>query len=398
MKFALIVLLFTLSFISQAKVWEATKNWDSAAETSWQEWIKSTSVQKDFFTKDGPWQGLKLDCADTVYALRIIFAYENKLPFKIASGVSNQSTIVDKKVAGLPRVRALIEYVAENNGTLDLAQNDSFPVAINDIKSGDIYVTEWRLNNQPVRHSHVIKEVSPFGYFHLIYGTTPAQSRVMSEIFGMPLTSLEGAPWGFKRFRLPQEYGKTPKSQSFEQYDILGRTGPDLFFDEIQKILEKTPEGIGNRIDRQMKNLCGLLSSRTDLVKESVDYVQSIGGRCVDAKEFDLYSTTTRDSRIVSGIKMLRHDWERLSTEGGFHEASMVHQMAMDYLTGMDRSEYARKQLLSLCSIDTQIAKDMDIKTFYDLFQNDMISSHPNDPANIRWGEAGIRTECKSYY
>ena len=36
----------------------------------------------------------------------------------------------------------------------------------------------------------------------------------------------------------------------------------DLFFDEIQKMLEKTPEGIGNRIDRQMKNLCGLLSSR----------------------------------------------------------------------------------------------------------------------------------------
>lgn len=97
-----------------------------------------------------------------------------------------------------PRVRAFIEYVSDNNGALDLATGDSYPAAINDIKSGDIFVTEWRLNNQSIRHTHVIKDVSPFGYFHLIYGTTPAQSRVMSEIFGMPLSSIEGSLGGLK--------------------------------------------------------------------------------------------------------------------------------------------------------------------------------------------------------
>ncbi len=398
MKILLVLSLFFLSSLSQAKVWEAAKTWDSTSEAAWQTWIKSTSVQKDFFIKEGPWKGLKLDCADTVYALRIIFAYENKLPFKIASGISNQSTIVDKKPVGLARVRAFIEYVSDNNGALDLATGDSYPVAINDIKSGDIFVTEWRLNNQSIRHTHVIKDVSPFGYFHLIYGTTPAQSRVMSEIFGMPLSSIEGSPWGFKRFRQPQDYGKTPKAQSLEQYEILKQIGPELFFDEIQKHLAQIPEGIGDRIDRQMKNLCGLLNNRAVIVQESLDFVRSINNRCVNDKEFDLYSTSTRDSRMANGIKMLIHDWQRLSTEGGFHEASLTHQMAMDYLSGNDRSEYARTQLLGLCSIRFGETVDIDLKTFFDDYQNGRISSHPNDSIEARWGLSEQRTQCKSLY
>lgn len=398
MKKVLFIILFTMSFISQAKVWEATQVWDDAAEKSWQTWIKSTSVQKDFFTKAGPWQGLKLDCADTLYALRIIFAYENKLPFKIASGASHQSTVVDKYASGLARVRAFINYVSDNNDAYALATSDTYPIKINDIISGDLYVTEWVLNNKAVRHSHLVKDVSPFGYFHLLYGTTPAQSRVMNEILGFPLTTIQGAPWGFRRFFKPQEYGKTPKLASNEQYDILKRVGPDGFFDEIQKMLEQVHEGIGNRIDRQMKNLCGLLSSRADLVQEAITFVEQKNGRCVSADEFNLYSTTARDSRLASGIKMLIHDWQKLTTEGGFHEASLSYQMAMDYLTEMDRSEYARVQLSNICSVNYGGASNMDVKTFFDLYQEKKISAHPNDSLLTRWGQDETKTNCPSYY
>ncbi len=353
MRLLLLVLAFiTIPLSLKANVWESNHSWDDSWLEKYQEWIISDDFQKDFFTRPGPWQGLFLDCADAMYALRIIFSYNNKLPFKISSGLSNNTTSFDSYPSGVKRVRAFIDHISRATSASSLATSDTYPVAIKDIKAGDVYVTSWGIGNHQVRHSHMIKEVNPFGYFKLLFATTPPQNRNLVEIEGMPLTSFTGAPWGFKRFKLPQHYsGERIYDSSNEQYEALKEVGPAGIFDYIQKEIEQMIEGVGNRIGRQFRNICDMLNSRIEIVNEAQEYLKKIGNRCMNATEFDMYSTNIRDLRIKNAISMLVADWKKLSSEGGYHDAYFKHQLAMDYLIDLDFSQYAKDQLLSVCSI-----------------------------------------------
>ena len=97
------------------------------------------------------------DCADAVYAMRLIFSYEYKLPFVIHNPsrpgklISNRKKRWDK----LPqekRVRKFLDYVADMTSTKSLSR-DTYPIALDDIKPGDIYAA-------PGVHSYQIVNIT----------------------------------------------------------------------------------------------------------------------------------------------------------------------------------------------------------------------------------------------
>ena len=69
---------------AKADIWTATNHWNSAYVAGFPEWVR-TNFGKDAFHKpeDKALFGLALDCSDAIYAMRIIYAYQNSLPFEI---------------------------------------------------------------------------------------------------------------------------------------------------------------------------------------------------------------------------------------------------------------------------------------------------------------------------
>ena len=58
-----------------ASVWEDTQSWSVQYEEEYSQWVSSNKVFEGIFVdKSSPYYGIKVDCADTAYAFRAIFA------------------------------------------------------------------------------------------------------------------------------------------------------------------------------------------------------------------------------------------------------------------------------------------------------------------------------------
>lgn len=86
--------------LSSAAVWENKNNWSDVVngrsyEAHFQDWIRE-NVNADFHSnkvfagKPNPYYGLKPDCADAVYSVHAVFAYNNNLPFELVSSFSSK--------------------------------------------------------------------------------------------------------------------------------------------------------------------------------------------------------------------------------------------------------------------------------------------------------------------
>ena len=88
-QFLLLFLLMTLGSLgittTQASIWESTKIWTIEEEDRYSNWVKENWKADIFINPDSPYFAIPTDCADAAYAMRIIYAFENKLPFKIYS-------------------------------------------------------------------------------------------------------------------------------------------------------------------------------------------------------------------------------------------------------------------------------------------------------------------------
>jgi hypothetical protein len=163
------------------------------------------------------------DCADAVYAMRLIFSYEHRLPFVMSNPskkgkyISNKLTKWDK----LPehkRVRKFMDYVANVGSTVSL-KKDTYPVAMNDIKPGDIYVA-------PGVHSYTIVDITEAGVAEVVYSTTPKAARFLDRIASFPFyvpEDMKNYSDGYRRFVQPQNIKKSLIKQPgyiIEQFTI----------------------------------------------------------------------------------------------------------------------------------------------------------------------------------
>ncbi len=108
----IVIALLLMPLFSNASVWENKNKWTDVVngktyEVHFQNWIQK-NIGIDFYSnkvfdgKPNPYYGLKPDCADAVYSVHAIFAYNNKLPFELVSSYSskkkltNLTTLYDK--------------------------------------------------------------------------------------------------------------------------------------------------------------------------------------------------------------------------------------------------------------------------------------------------------------
>ena len=304
MQTLLTLLILILASTANCAVWTAKAAWSDAEERHYQEWI-AQKLRSDFFVT-GPWAGIKTDCADAVYAARIIFSFENSLPFATRSSLktkqgpmslNNDATLWDHIQSPEARVRAFVDAVNDVTWTGSLTRDTE---AVEISKEAIVPGVMW------LRPGHVelVKNVRSSGVIDLIGSTVPAAVRSL-----MTVTDLGYIPdrsgYGFRKWR---QQGTEPKApintrqttivEKREDLDFLSSAQRAFQFEaSMRTTLASRTELQTETVGRVANDFCTLLHSRAEIVGLS-EVRRSKLQHCMNDRDYDAYSTPSRDLRI----------------------------------------------------------------------------------------------------
>jgi len=388
-----ILLMLGLTQAARAEVWKSVNAWNEDWEHQYAEWIRNRFTE-DVFMK-GRWEGISTDCAQAVYTARILFSYENKLPYAIKDStggsvlITNKMGRWDEVKDDDQRVRDFVDYVKSMTNTKTLPE-DTYPIAMNreQMKPGVVWVRPSRLEHGIFTfligstvpgHSETVIDVEDTGVVDLLGSTVPEKVRKLFSTTSLVYYPLN-ADLGFRRWIQPQNQELARESQpgfSLEQYE-MGDSESE-FEKNLYAKLALRPETKEETITRYSKDLCTLAWSRIELVRDALTFQQTIGGRCLDAGEYDNYSTPSRDARI-KGIA------ERLLdiVDVGLFTSN---DTAIDSIDALDRCNP-----LTITS-----ERKLTMKEYIKNVVHSRPSSDPNDPVLPRWGLAEPENRCPSY-
>lgn len=406
MRILTVFLILVLSWSAQAQVWTTRQNWSSGWEQRYSSWVRA-HWQADFFARrrlpDGrpnPYHGLRADCADTVYSMRVVFAYENGLPFAIndptGSGrlITNEMTRFDN--LGQPaRIRAFLEYVYKVVSTRTM-QNDTYPVAIrkDTIRPGIMLKTVEKHH-----HSWTLKEMLPIGVPYLVFnsviGANSGSMLQERKSWPNPKWFFEGnqTPQGHAGFRdwRPAAYLKRPvwevPGYSEEQYRIpLSR-----WTSVVTSKLATRSESAEARLKRLSDAACADLKGRVTAVKEGVDYLNRSGGRCMNYETYDTYSTPSRDRRFFDALVELRAAYKE-SRGSISRETRDRMDKIFPFIDRSAREETSRMGATSvdsdsLCTVTYASGRKIDLAEAKRRMFAGLMSHNPLDDLEYRWGE-----------
>lgn len=403
---------------TKASIWEDKNSWSEQYEEEFSHWINSNKVHENIFRdKNSPYYGINTDCADTTYALRAIFAFENKLPFAIkdptgdrngrGSLFNNKSKNWDKYGDENKKLIKMINDLGESVGTENLAYFDSYPTTIKKIHPGSFFMYKLKANHgQFIRHSYNIKGINPVGTFDAIYSTQANKAKTLPLIRRKEI-EFSHAPaksWGFKRMRWPDQIGKdleklpSEMGASLEQYELAQKLGEIEFFKLIKKTLAKSNETPTEKLERLLKSACTEAQARVDYVNQGIQHLKETNNKCMDYEQFDAYSTPARDKNLkelFEKLKLAFEDVKKVESNtftGSDTSYNLVAQIFEENFNGQE-------ELLSFCPISYKKDSSINLKNLYLRIENNQLSSHPNDTLEIRWGEKkGIKTNCKAWY
>lgn len=414
--------LFALfgSISAQAAVWTDVNEWSPAWEQKFNQWV-SQSWQTDVFSRkslpngqSNPYQGLRSDCADTVYSMRIIFAYENKLPFVIKDPTSSNNTIsnrmsrFDKDHESI-RIKKFLNYIFNIASTRSLP-SDTYPVAVNksQVRSGALILTTVKNH-----HSWTIKNIQSIGVPHLVFNSVVGsnsgsglQERISwpnpEWVFEGNFTPAGNA--GFRYWRNADEL-LIPvwqvKGYSEEQYKIplkqWNRT--------VQKRLAVTDETDEQLIARLTKTACEGFATRVTAVNDGIDYI-SRNKSCMPYATYDTYSTPNRDLRVFDDILVLRRSYKDILAANGGNALSAKTQTQLNKLFPRINSNLREEtrsmprsglDAASICVVEYAKGRSIDMAEFKRRLFLGLISNNPHDGVEYRWGElAGPSPKAKS--
>jgi hypothetical protein len=405
--------LIWFSGLAQAQVWKDENTWSPEWERSFQDWVQ-TSWRTDFFSRRvlptgeaNPFFGLRTDCADTVYSMRIVFAYNNKLPFVAIDPtgggnlISNRMTRWNSISSETRRIREFLLFAYDTFSTKSLPY-DTYPVAISreTVLSGALMMTTARNH-----HSWTVQNILSIGVPHLIFNSTIGagsgsglQERTSwpnpEWVFQGNFTAAGHA--GFRYWRQPQ-YLRTPVWQvpgySEEQYQIPLRNWTDV----VQKKLAVSHETEPQKIQRLMETACAGAQGRVAVVKEGLDFRASSGGRCMNYAEYDTYSSPNRDRRVFDDLIALRRAFRSL-VEGGTVSAlsEQTQRQLMKIYPAVSASVDSEQRQMVSRPIDSDSAcvffygngQQMDLAEYRFRAFAGLLSNNPHDGFEQRWGES----------
>lgn len=424
-RFGLILLSLFFAAKVHAAVWNDENSWSPEWEKKFSEWVR-TSWQVDFFSRktlpDGqsnPYYGIRTDCADTVYSTRVIFAYENSLPFVIrdpsASGriLSNRMARFDSE-PGFERFKSFLKYIYEVTNTSSLP-NDTYPIAI----TREAVVPGAMILTAPINH-HVwgLKEMLPIGVPHLVFYTT----------FGAvsnPTTLQERRSWpspewvfegnakpsgnaGLRYWRpiayINQPVWKTP-GYSEEQY----RIPLDKWLRYVVERLTISAETSEQRMNRLLESACDGFTDRVTIVKDGLAALDNTIG-CMSYDTYDIYSTPNRDQRIFDDLIVLRDSYQQLVklndaqnlTDNTISRLNKIFPFIEESVTSETKKMKTQaSSQAAVCEVEYMPGQNMDLAEFKRRLFAGLISNNPMDSWPYRWGQLRGHSEraksCKSW-
>lgn len=406
------VVVFAVLFtkISTAGVWDSGNNyWNDNWEVKYQQWV-ATEWKEDFFlnrSSNSAYYGIPHDCADAVYLMRAVFSYEKKLPFKVHylskknQYISNTMTNWDKYPQD-QRFRKFALFLNDRVGTRSLPR-DSFPIALSQIKAGDLYV-------EPGTHSYGITGITDTGVTVLMNSTTPAAPKNMIKLYSFPFFIPHdpvGMTDGYRRFKWPRNIDKPAQQQpgfSNEQYVIAQKVGLNYvpFTDVISKKLQRRAEPLEEKTMRLMHSLCSFAKERVNYVNDGLKQLNKIraqGRQCMNAKEYDYYSTPSRDKRLYRFFQEVH----KIAYEGGKMEEDKVNgQILARSIFHPDLPEGLLTELDNFCGLaiyPNDNVKHINLRQMWERLEKGTVSSDPHAPFDNRWGMTGQKFigTCKTY-
>ncbi len=381
---------------ARAAVWETRNQWSPHWEREYQDWVK-TGWTRDFFRAAGPFQNMKVDCADAVYAMRFAFAYNNGLPFAIndptggrfrdAPGgglISNEMTQFDHLPAER-RARSLLNLVFGVGSTRSLV-DDSYPVAISrEAIHPGVFIRTDKANH----HSWTVRTVSRTGIPHLLYATRPAspslyeRNEYPSVGFLFAGSNAPERAAGFRMFRNKEDLRKKAwdvPGYSLEQHQ-LPLSG---WSTRVQSRLQLTAETPPERVERVLTDACRSARERVDFVNHGLRALAALGPRaCMSAPVYDDHSTPSRDRRLRDSFIELGEAY-RAAGEGSQLSDELRARVAQ-VLSGERGAGGPREE--AYCPVAIGSGKSLTLGQVYARSMDNRLSNNPHDTLGMRWGE-----------
>ena len=398
-----------ISVTTYADVWKTGNNyWNGDWEIKYQNWV-AKNWKPDFFMSPAKPQYYRIphDCADAIYLMRAVFSYENKLPFKIhyLNKKGKYITNTMKKWDKLPedqRFRAFSRFLIDRVGTRSLSR-DSFPIALSQIKAGDLYV-------EPGTHSYAMTGITETGVTAIMSSTTPASPKNMIQLYSFPFFiphDAVGMTDGYRRFKWARNIDKPAQQQpgfSNEQYQIAQKVGLNYipFTDIIAKKLRRREEPLEEKTMRLMHSLCSFAKERVNYVNDGLAYLTRLreqGRQCMNAKEYDYYSTPSRDKRLKRFFEEVRN----IAYSGGELKEDVVNaQILARTIFHPELPDGLLEELDSFCGLAIYPGDDkkhINLRQLWEALDANKISSDPHAPFVNRWGLTDQKYvgSCKTY-
>ncbi len=352
------VAVAALATTSKADVWKNENQWSADWEMKYKEWLQTTPTARFFSAEKkangsaNPYYGIRVDCADMVYSLRIIFSYENKLPFamhnparKSGALITNSITRFDRAEDGIVRLKSFLTWIYDIVSTHTIP-DDTYSTGFKDVGPGSIIVTSKKNH-----HSWTILKISKVGNPTLIFNSTVGRESgfdvQVRQSWPNPFWIFEpevdatdetksnniyapGSYAGFRYWR-PIESMSAPESAVPKYSEEQHLVGISKWKQAAQKVLATTTETIDQVVIRLLKDACSDLNQRVAAVAEAEvyksklasavtsgdatnQYVQEVDQdkdkpsdlRCMIYKYFDQFSTPSRDRRLADALVLAR--------------------------------------------------------------------------------------------
>ena len=210
-------------------------------------------------------------------------------------------------------------------------------------------------------------------------------------------------PWGFKRFRWPQYIGTSISSlpeelkASNEQFKIAEELGATNFFKYVKSLLKTEDEDPEQKLFRALNATCEESMARIKYVDQAIEFLKQTNGACMDYRDFDTYSTPARDKALTETFNKLRDTYQELDRNNDLSRANPTHVQITEAI--FKNVFVPEDELLNFCSINYSQSSRISLKELWKRINNGLISSHPNDNLEVRWGEkSNSKTSCKRWY
>ncbi|MEE9327125.1 MAG: hypothetical protein V3U71_07490 [Cocleimonas sp.] len=407
LKALLSLCLVIFCFPSFSMVWKSENTWDAVWEKRYQHWVKNNWTEEFFMNEKKPiYYKFSHDCADAVYAMRLIFAYEYKLPFVIHNPsrrgkmISNGKTRWDKYPQE-KRVRKFMDYIADMTSTRTLAR-DTFPVALDDIKPGDIYAA-------PNVHAYQVVNITETGVAEVMSSTTPKAPRFLDRIPSFPFYVPEDTKRktdGYRRFIQPQNIRVSLKKQpgyNDEQFKIAAAVDHDYvrFTDIIASALGTKKEEADAKTLRLLISMCMYANDRAVFVYDALYKLQEMkkkGRKCMTRTEYNNYSTPSRDRRLKAFFNAVKSHYENNKK---YKHWTQPQRWAKTLFSTTNPRPAEIAELNKFCQVQMSLGEEyyIPLRELRRNLSSGKVISDPHAPLEYRWGAqlSPYKPKCKTY-